>query len=122
MGDIAMKEIKTIKRYQNRKLYDTGASAYVTFDEITKMLKSGDDLRIIDNKTKNDITATTLIQLLYGHERQAKAPSSVGLLREIICQGEGSFAGYIQAMVPAKNSEFDQALPNQLYQSQEPGL
>ena len=108
-----MKEIKTIKRYQNRKLYDTGASAYVTFDEITKMLKSGDDLRIIDNQTKNDITATTLIQLLYGHERQAKAPSSVGLLREIICHGEGSFSGYIQAKIVTEVSDLERSPLNQ---------
>ena len=51
-----MNEVKVIKRYQNRKLYDTHQSCYVTLEEISQMIKNGDDLRVIDNKTKNDIT------------------------------------------------------------------
>ena len=53
-----MKEVKVIKRYQNRKLYDTNQSCYVTLDEIAQMIRNGDDLQVIDNKTKADITAT----------------------------------------------------------------
>ena len=79
-----MKEIKIIKRYQNRKLYDTHESSYVTLDEIAKMIKAGEDLRVIDNKTKNDITASTLTQLLYESEKKAKTQPSVELLKEII--------------------------------------
>ena len=98
-----MKEIKIIKRYQNRKLYDTHESSYVTLDEIAKMIKGGEDLRVIDNKTKNDITAATLTQLLYESERKAKTQPSVELLKEIIRHGDGSFSGYIQTKLP--NSE-----------------
>src|SRR6478609_8803652 len=94
-----MKETKIIKRYQNRKLYDTHESSYVTLDEIAKMIKSGEDLRVIDNKTKNDITASTLTQLLYESERKAKTQPSVDLLKEIIRHGDGSFSGYIQAKI-----------------------
>lgn len=94
-----MKETKIIKRYQNRKLYDTHESSYVTLDEIAKMIKSGEDLRVIDNKTKNDITAATLTQLLYESERKSKTQPSVELLKEIIRHGDGSFSGYIQAKV-----------------------
>ncbi len=104
-----MKEIKIIKRYQNRKLYDTHESSYVTLDEIAKMIKGGEDLRVIDNKTKNDITAATLTQLLYESERKAKTQPSVELLKEVIRHGDGSFSGYIQTRLP--NSEangFDQ--------------
>lgn len=96
-----MKETKIIKRYQNRKLYDTHESSYVTLDEIAKMIKSGEDLRVIDNKTKNDITAATLTQLLYESERKSKTQPSVELLKEIIRHGDGSFSGYIQAKVGA---------------------
>ncbi len=90
-----MKEIKIIKRYQNRKLYDTHESSYVTLDEIAKMIRAGEDLRVIDNKTKNDITAATLTQLLYESERKAKTQPSVELLKEIIRHGDGSFSGFI---------------------------
>lgn len=103
-----MKEIKIIKRYQNRKLYDTHESSYVTLDEIAKMIKGGEDLRVIDNKTKNDITASTLTQLLYESERKAKTQPSVELLKEIIRHGDGSFSGYIQAKISTELARFDQ--------------
>lgn len=91
-----MKEAKVIKRYQNRKLYDTHESSYVTLDEIAKMIRNGEEIRVIDNKTKNDITAGTLTQLLYESERKAKTQPSVNLLKAIIRNGDGSFSGFIQ--------------------------
>jgi len=102
-----MNEVKIIKRYQNRKLYDTHESSYVTLDEIAKMIKNGEDLRVIDNKTKNDITAATLTQLLYETERKAKLQPSVNLLKEIIRHGDGSFSGYIQSKLSAEVAKFD---------------
>lgn len=102
-----MKEVKVIKRYQNRKLYDTHESSYVTLDEIAKMIKNGEDLRVIDNKTKNDITAATLTQLLYESERKAKTQPSVDLLKEIIRNGDGSFSGFIHARMNSELSRFD---------------
>jgi polyhydroxyalkanoate synthesis repressor PhaR len=102
-----MKEVKIIKRYQNRKLYDTHESSYVTLDEIAKMIKNGEDLRVIDNKTKNDITAATLTQLLFETERKSKTQPPVGLLKEIIRSGDGSFYGYIQAKMSNELARFD---------------
>lgn len=102
-----MKEVKIIKRYQNRKLYDTHESSYVTLDEIAKMIKGGEDLRVIDNKTKNDITASTLTQLLFETEKKAKTQPSVDLLKEIIRHGDGSFSGYIQAKIGSELARFD---------------
>jgi polyhydroxyalkanoate synthesis repressor PhaR len=90
-----MKEAKIIKRYQNRKLYDTHESSYVTLDEISKMIRNGEEIRVIDNKTKNDITSSTLTQLLYESERKTKTPASVNLLKAIIRSGDGSFSGFI---------------------------
>ncbi|MFZ9595785.1 MAG: polyhydroxyalkanoate synthesis regulator DNA-binding domain-containing protein [Bdellovibrionia bacterium] len=105
-----MKEIKIIKRYQNRKLYDTHESSYVTLDEIAKMIKNGEDLRVIDNKTKNDITAATLTQLLYESQRKAKTQPSIELLKEIIRHGDGSFSGYIYSKINSDLPAFDQDL------------
>ncbi|MGE4108289.1 MAG: polyhydroxyalkanoate synthesis regulator DNA-binding domain-containing protein [Bacteriovoracia bacterium] len=102
-----MKELKIIKRYQNRKLYDTHESSYVTLDEIAKMIKNGEDLRVIDNKTKNDITASTLTQLLYESEKKAKTQPSVDLLKEIIRSGDGSFSGFIQTRMSSEIARFD---------------
>ena len=94
-----MKEAKIIKRYQNRKLYDTHESSYVTLDEIAKMIKNGEEIQVIDNKTKNDITVATLTQLLYESERKSDAQPSVDLLKEIIRHGDGSFSGFISSKI-----------------------
>lgn len=102
-----MNEVKVIKRYQNRKLYDTHQSCYVTLEEISQMIKNGDDLRVIDNKTKNDITQATLTQLLYETERKASSPVPVELLKEIIRKGDGSFSGYIRANMKGDLSRFE---------------
>lgn len=106
-----MNEIKIIKRYQNRKLYDTHQSCYVTLEEISQMIRSGDDLRVIDNKTKNDITQATLTQLLYESERKQTDPVPVALLKDIIGKGNGSFSGYIRAHMPNEVARFDAGKP-----------
>lgn len=102
-----MNEVKVIKRYQNRKLYDTHQSCYVTLEEISQMIKNGDDLRVIDNKSKNDITQGTLTQLLYETERKTSNPVPVELLKEIIRKGDGSFSGYIRGNMKGELSRFD---------------
>jgi polyhydroxyalkanoate synthesis repressor PhaR len=106
-----MTELKVIKRYQNRKLYDTHQSCYVTLEEISQMIKNGDDLRVIDNKTKNDITQATLTQLLYETERKNSNPVPVELLKEIIRKGDGSFSGYIRTNMKGDVSRFESEAP-----------
>ena len=54
MNGKANMRTKIIKRYQNRKLYDTQQSCYVTLDDIAKMIRTNEDVMVIDNKTKND--------------------------------------------------------------------
>jgi polyhydroxyalkanoate synthesis repressor PhaR len=55
---------KVIKRYQNRKLYDTQQSCYVTLEDIAKMIRNNEDVLVIDNKSKKDITSSTLTQII----------------------------------------------------------
>ena len=86
---------KIIKRYQNRKLYDTQQSCYVTLDDIAKMIRSSEDVMVIDNKTKNDITAATLTQIIFESEKKAAAYAPLFTLREIIQNGNGSISGYL---------------------------
>ena len=74
---------KLIKRYSNRKLYDTTRSKYVTLDEIARMVQDQEDVSIIDNETKEDLTSVTLTQIIYEQEKAARRmPLSV--LRGII--------------------------------------
>src|SRR5688572_2955692 len=81
------KQTKVIKRYANRKLYDTERSCYVTLEEISQMIKEGDDVKVVDNKTKDDLTAVTLAQIIVEEEKKVqKMP--LQLLRSIIQSGE----------------------------------
>jgi polyhydroxyalkanoate synthesis repressor PhaR len=86
---------KIIKRYQNRKLYDTQQSCYVTLDDIAKMIRVSEDVMVIDNKTKNDITAATLTQIIFESEKKASQYAPLFTLREIIQTGNGSISGYL---------------------------
>jgi polyhydroxyalkanoate synthesis repressor PhaR len=86
---------KIIKRYQNRKLYDTQQSCYVTLDDIAKMIRSSEDVMVIDNKTKNDITAATLTQIIFEAEKKASQYAPLFTLREIIQNGNGSISRYL---------------------------
>ncbi len=72
---------KIIKRYQNRKLYDTQQSCYVTLDDIAKMIRTSEDVMVIDNKTKNDITAATLTQIIFEAEKKASQYAPLFTLR-----------------------------------------
>jgi polyhydroxyalkanoate synthesis repressor PhaR len=62
---------RIIKRYTNRKLYDTDESRYVTLPEIAEMVKDGHDVRIIDNRSKEDLTSVTLAQIIYEEEKRS---------------------------------------------------
>src|SRR5512134_3161503 len=77
---------KIIKRYTNRKLYDTVESRYVTLDEIAEMVKSGAEVKIIDNRTKDDLTSVTLAQIIFEEEKKT-SKMSLETLRDLIRHG-----------------------------------
>ncbi len=87
--------VKIIKRYQNRKLYDTQQSCYVTLDDIAKMIRNSEDVMVIDNKSKNDITAATLTQIIFESEKKASQYAPLFTLKEIIQNGNGSISAYL---------------------------
>ena len=93
-----MNEVRIIKRYQNRKLYDTHQSCYVTLEEISQIIREGHEIQVIDNKTKNDITYMTQIQLLFDQERKSTRGGDVELLKRVIRGEEGTFTGYIRGL------------------------
>jgi len=78
---------RVVKRYGNRKLYDTQASRYVTLDRIAELVRSGDDLRIIDNETGEDLTALTFAQIILEEQKRKNTLLDLPVLRWIIQQG-----------------------------------
>lgn len=81
---------RIIKRYANRKLYDTESSTYITLENIEGMVREGEEVSIIDNSTGEDITSATLAHIVL--EQQKANPSfPVSVLRGIIQSGEEFF-------------------------------
>jgi polyhydroxyalkanoate synthesis repressor PhaR len=97
----ARKEPKVIKRYTNRKLYDTVESRYVTLDEIAQMIKAGAEVKIIDNRSKEDLTSVTLAQIIFEEEKK-RSQMPLGVLREIIRHGGEAVAGFYQEKVGSR--------------------
>src|SRR5207237_6762733 len=92
------KEPKVIKRYTNRKLYDTVESRYVTLDEIAQMIKGGAEVKVLDNRSKEDLTSVTLAQIIFEEEKK-RSQMPLGVLREIIRHGGEAVAGFYQEKV-----------------------
>ncbi|MBU6161118.1 MAG: transcriptional regulator [Myxococcales bacterium] len=82
--------MKLIKRYSNRKLYDTERSCYVTLDEIAVMVRQGEEVSIIDNRTGEDLTTVTLAQIVFEEEKRDRRMLPIQTLRMII-QTPGEF-------------------------------
>ncbi len=84
----AEKPRRIIKRYSNRKLYDTKDSRYVTLLQIAEMVRTSEEVQIIDNNTKEDLTEVTLAQIIYEEQKQKASSRSVPLqtLKELIHQ------------------------------------
>jgi polyhydroxyalkanoate synthesis repressor PhaR len=61
----------TIKKYANRRLYNTGTSTYVTLEDLASMVKDGEDFLVYDAKTGDDITRSVLAQIIFEQENKA---------------------------------------------------
>jgi polyhydroxyalkanoate synthesis repressor PhaR len=87
-----MSEARIIKRYANRKLYDTQHSKYVTLEQIAEMIRHGDDVQIVDNKTKEDLTSVTLAQIIFEEEKKQKSFLPLQAMRHLIQNGGDSIS------------------------------
>ncbi len=86
--------MRLIKKYANRKLYDISDKRYLTMDRLADLIKSGEEVSIIDNETGEDITAAIVSQLL-GREKwrgDKGVPSNV--LMQLLRKGQGTLFGY----------------------------
>ena len=103
-----MPETRIIKRYANRKLYDTEHSRYVTLDQISEMIRNGDDVKIVDNKTKEDLTTVTLAQIIFEEEKKQRSFLPLNAMRNIIQSGGEWFAEAqrrVQSILPGKKKK-----------------
>ena len=77
----------TIKRYQNRKLYNTQSKRYITLEGIEDLLKNGQEIIVIDNSTGKDITAITLSQIIFEFEKNRSGFLPIKLLVSLVQSG-----------------------------------
>jgi polyhydroxyalkanoate synthesis repressor PhaR len=90
-------DVVTIKKYANRRLYDTGKSSYITLDDLAKMVRDGQEFRVLDAKSDEDITHNVLTQIIMEEEqRGGQAMLPTGFLRQLITL----YGDSMQAMVP----------------------
>ncbi len=87
-----------IKRYENRKLYDSSRSTYITLDEIAGLVREGKEIRVVDAKTGEDLTRSTLAQIIMEGERHKKNLLPLSFMYQLIKYGEsiqGVFQEYL---------------------------
>ena len=86
----------TIKKYANRRLYDTESSSYITLDRLAAMIREGRDFEVVDAKTGEDITHQVLTQIIVDEESRGSTMLPVNFLRQLI----GLYGGQMQGAVP----------------------
>jgi polyhydroxyalkanoate synthesis repressor PhaR len=95
---------KLIKRYGNRKLYDTEQSRYVTLEEISQMVRRGEDIRVVDNRTQEDMTAVTLTQIMLEEQKNKNNILPLSLCRNLIREGGDCLTDWLQKGRESLNS------------------
>ncbi|MEK9831162.1 MAG: polyhydroxyalkanoate synthesis repressor PhaR [Alphaproteobacteria bacterium] len=86
----------TIKKYANRRLYNTSTSKYVTLDDLAEMVKEGTEFQVVDAKSGDNITRSVLTQIIFEEESKGQNLLPVSFLRQLI----QFYGDSLQTMVP----------------------
>lgn len=85
-----------VKKYANRRLYNTETSSYITLEHLAAMTREGRDFKVVDAKTDDDITHSVLTQIIMEEEQRGQTMLPVSFLRQLIAL----YGDSMQAMVP----------------------
>ena len=86
-----------VKKYANRRLYNTATSAYVTLDTLAAMVRAGEDFVVVDAKTGDDLTRSVLTQIIFEQESRGETMLPIPFLRRLI----GMYGDNMQSFVPS---------------------
>ena len=89
--------VVVIKKYANRRLYNTATSAYVTLDDLARMVREGVDFQVFDAKSNEDLTRQILTQIIFEEESRGEALLPVQFLRQLI----GFYGNPVQNVLPS---------------------
>jgi len=104
------KEPVTIKKYANRRLYNTGTSTYVTLEDLASMVKDGEDFVVYDAKSGDDITRSVLAQIIFEQEnKEGQSLLPITFLRQLI----RFYGDSMQMLVPRYLEQSMQSLTSQ---------
>ncbi|HOK47501.1 MAG TPA: polyhydroxyalkanoate synthesis regulator DNA-binding domain-containing protein [Bryobacteraceae bacterium] len=81
---------RPIKRYENRKLYDTVAKKYISLEEIARLVRAGEEVTVTDNATGADLTAETLTKVILEEQASRRRPLPPQFLHDLL-RGSGKF-------------------------------
>jgi len=101
---------RIIKRYENRKLYDTEDRRYVSLEDVARLIRQGIDVKVVDMSTDQDITAQTLTQIILEEGKKGRPLLSKELLHEIIRWGNSLLDGGLQQI----GQQLDHLVPQPL--------
>lgn len=92
--------VRLIKRYGggSRKLYDTEESRYVSLDEVAGLVRAGQELRVVDSATGEDVTGQVLAQVIYEGEKRGMRLLSPELLHDVIRRGEAALQAKVEQL------------------------
>lgn len=97
--------IVIIKKYANRRLYNTDTSSYITLEHLAAMVREGREFKVLDAKTEDDITHNVLTQIIMEEEQRGQAMLPVNFLRQLISMYGNSMQsvvpGYLEASMEA---------------------
>jgi polyhydroxyalkanoate synthesis repressor PhaR len=88
-----------IKRYPNRKLYDTDTKRYVTLDEVAEMVRLGEEVQVVDFATGEDLTALTLTQIIFDQEKKQSGFLPQHLLTGLVRSGGSRLSAIQRSLV-----------------------
>jgi len=101
---------RVIKRYENRKMYDTEKRTYISLEAIAQLIRDGIDIMVVDNVTGNDLTTHTLTQVIFEEGKKGRNPLSNEMLHDVIRWGNSMIDDGIKQV----REGLDQLMPESL--------
>lgn len=89
-------ETRLIKRYANRKLYDTRASGYITLGNLFEMIRDGEVVKVVDNNSNADITKRIIVNTLFEKEKNISEEGVLEFFFKVIRSGDGTFSSFLK--------------------------
>jgi len=99
-------DVVVIKKYANRRLYNTAKSSYVTLDDLAQMVREGQDFVVKDAKSGDDITRSVLAQIIFEEESKGQNLLPVKFLRQLIGLYGDSLEGFVPGYLEASMENF----------------